>query len=312
MKIDKEGAFQFLKDHDDFLLFGHIHPDGDDIGSICALHNMLIAMGKKATMVIGDEVPQRLAFTETAKEIHREIPEGTYGAMIFTDLANLARGGDFDFPKIPSLCIDHHISNEEYTDFLYLRADYAATAEILAEIAFDYGIPLDKDAANGLYLGLGTDSGFFKFSNTSAHTLLMASKLVAAGASPAFISNHLDVTTKAGMEVYQSVLSTLHYAADGKIGLAAMDQKSMARDGENSDYYVSIPRRVEGVEIGVLFKYDGPETTRLSIRSREYADVSALAAKFGGGGHVRASGCTIALPMKEAEEAFLKEAVKFL
>ena len=200
MKIDKEAVYQFLKDHDNFLLFGHIHPDGDDIGSICALHNMLVGMGKKATMVIGDDVPERLAFTKTAKLIHKDIPEGEYGAMIFTDLANLARGGDFDFPKIPSLCIDHHISNEEYTDFLYLRADYAATAELLAEIAFDHDIPLDEDAVNGLYLGLGTDSGFFKFSCTSAHTLLMASKLVEAGANPAFISNHLDVTTKAGME----------------------------------------------------------------------------------------------------------------
>ncbi len=312
MKIDKDQAVQFLKDHDNFLLFGHIHPDGDDIGSICALHNVLTLMGKKATMVIGDDVPERLAFLPTTKKIHRTIPEGTYGAMVFTDLSNIERGGDFDFPEIPSLCIDHHVSNTEYTDYLYLRADYAATAEMLAEMVFDHDLPLDEDAKNGLYLGIGTDSGFFKFSNTSAHTLLMASKLVAAGASPSYISNRLDVTTKVGMQVYQMVLDTLHYAADGKIGLAAMDAEAMALDGENSDYYVSIPRRVEGVEIGVLFKADAPDRTRLSIRSREYADVSQLAACFGGGGHVRAAGCTIALPMKEAEEAFLKEAVKYL
>lgn len=312
MKIDKSGVVEFLQSYDDFLLFGHIHPDGDDIGSICALHNVLTLMGKRATMVIGDDVPERLAFMETAKKIHRTIPEGTYGAMIFTDLSNIERGGGFDFPKIPSLCIDHHISNTEYTDLLYLRADYAATAEMLAEIFFEYGLPMDSDARNYLYLGIGTDSGFFKFSCTSAHTLAMASRLVAEGAEPAFISNRLDVTTKVGMEVYRRVLDTLHFAADGKIALAVMDAESMALDGENSDFYVSIPRRVEGVEIGVLFKADGPAKTRLSLRSREYADVSALASRFGGGGHVRASGCTIEAPVAEAEAAFLKEAVKFI
>lgn len=108
------------------------------------------------------------------------------------------------------------------------------------------------------------------------------------------------------------MLDTLHYACGGKIGLAAMDATSMEMDGENSDYYVSIPRRVEGVEIGVLFKADGPETTRLSIRSRAYANVSELAAHFGGGGHVRAAGCTIQLPMAEAEAAFLAEAEKYI
>ncbi len=313
MRIDKEGAFQFLRDHQSFLLVGHIHPDGDDIGSICALHNVLTAMGKHADMVLGDAVPARFLFLKTAGKIRTFIPEGvSYDALVFTDLSNIERGGGFDFPKVESLCIDHHVSNTEYTDYLYLQPQYAATAEMLAEIFFDHDLPLDEDARNGLYMGIGTDSGFFKFSNTSAHTLLMASRLVAAGARPDVISNHLDVTTKKSMEVYRRVLDTLHYSAGGKIGIAVMDAESMAMDGENSDYYVSIPRRVEGVEIGLLFKADGPETTRVSLRSRTYADVSALAAHFGGGGHVRAAGCTIPLPLAEAEKALLAEAEKAL
>lgn len=313
MKISKEEAAEFLRTHERFLLVGHIHPDGDDIGSIVALGNVLEAMGKTVDRVIADPVPERFQFLPSVKSIRTSIPDGaSYDALVFTDLSNIERGGGFDFPKVPSLCIDHHVSNTEYTDYLYLRADYAATAEMLAELFLDGGFSLDQEARNALYMGIGTDSGFFKFSNTSAHTLLMASRLVEGGAEPAFITNHLDVTTRVSMEVYRRVLDTLHYACGGKIGLAAMDATSMEMDGENSDYYVSIPRRVEGVEIGVLFKADGPETTRLSIRSRAYANVSELAAHFGGGGHVRAAGCTIHLPMAEAEVAFLAEAEKYI
>lgn len=309
MKISKDEAAQFLRDHERFLLVGHIHPDGDDVGSIIALWRVLTNMGKEADMVIGDTVPERFSFLPSAGAIHRAIPEGRdYDALVFTDLSNIERGGGFAFPKVPSLCIDHHISNTEYTDYLYLRADYAATAEMLTELFLDGDFPLDKEARNALYMGIGTDSGFFKFSCTSAHTLLMASRLVEGGAEPAYISNHLDVVTKVFMEVSRRVLDTLHFACDGKIGIAHMDAESMALDGINSDAYVNIPRLAEGVELGVLFKADGPETTRLSLRSREYVDVSELASRFGGGGHIRAAGCTIHLPLAEAEAAFLAEA----
>lgn len=309
MKISKDEAAQFLRDHERFLLVGHIHPDGDDVGSIIALWRVLTNLGKEADMVIGDTVPERFSFLPSAGAIHRTIPEGRdYDALVFTDLSNIERGGGFAFPKVSSLCIDHHISNTEYTDYLYLRADYAATAEMLTELFLDGDFPLDKEARNALYMGIGTDSGFFKFSCTSAHTLLMASRLVEGGAEPAYISNHLDVVTKVFMEVSRRVLDTLHFACDGKIGIAHMDAESMALDGINSDAYVNIPRLAEGVELGVLFKADGPETTRLSLRSREFVDVSELASRFGGGGHIRAAGCTIHLPLAEAEAAFLAEA----
>ena len=281
-RIDKKETFAFLKKHQKFLLIGHIHPDGDDVGSMCALHNVLISMGKEADMVLDD-------------------------------LANFERAGNLAIPlDIPSLCIDHHISNEGYTDYLYLRADYAATAELLAEIFFDENILLDKDTCNALYLALGTDSGFFKFSCTTSHTLLMASRLVECGADPAYISNHLDITTENGMKTYKRVLDTLHFAVAGKIGIAYMDKESMALDGINSDFYVSIPRKVEGVEVALLLKYQEENVTRISLRSREYVNVSQVAQHFGGGGHIRASGCTINLSIKEAESELLKEVVKYL
>ncbi len=313
VRIGKAEAYRFLTEHTNFLLVGHVHPDGDDVGSLVALQNLLRAMGKRADAVLGDPVPSYLSFIPSAKEIGTEIPKETvYDAMIFTDLANWERGGDFTFPKVPTLCIDHHGTNEGYADFLWLEADYAAASEMVAELAFTYDLPLDEDALNALYMGIGTDSGFFKFSNTSAHTLLMASKLVERGARPAFISNHLDVVTEASMEVSRRVIGTLSRGYDGKLAMAELDAVSMEMDGENSDYYADIPRKLEGVELAVLLKYETENRTRVSLRSREYANVAAMAGEFGGGGHVRAAGCTLACPMAEARAKLFAAAEKYL
>lgn len=312
-RINKKEAMNFLKKHNSFLLVGHIRPDGDDVGSMCALHNVLESMGKDADMLLGDPVPEVFLCIETAKLIKNEIPKNKkYDAMVFTDLANLKRAGDFDFPDVPSLCIDHHKTNEGYTDYLYLEPDYAAAAQLLAEMFFDENIKMDKDTCNALYMALCTDSGFFKFSCTSAHTLLMASKLVEMGAEPAYISRHLDAKSKEYMQCYTLVANSIRTLCGGKLVTAKMDKNAMELDGENSDRYVDIPRCLKGTEIAILLKYQDENTTRISLRSVQYADVSEIAAKFGGGGHARASGCTISKPMNEAEKEIIKIAEKYL
>ena len=313
VEIDKQQAMDFLKSHNRFLLVGHEHPDGDDVGSICALHNVLLSMGKEADMVLPDPVPRVYTLVETSAQVMTSIPEGKdYDAIVFTDLSNLERGGNFDFPDVDSLCIDHHRSNERYTDYLYLRYHYAATAEMLAEMFFDEGIQMDKDTCNALYMAIGTDSGFFKFSCTSPHTLLMASKLVEMGADPSYICNRLEEKSEEAMKCYKIVAGTVHSYANGKIVIAYMDKEAMDLDGENSDYYATIPRCIKGCEIAALFKYRGEKETRISLRAKEYANVGKLAEEFGGGGHWKASGCTIHETFADAEPVFVKAAEKYL
>lgn len=312
-EIGMEEAISFLKKHERFLLVGHEHPDGDDVGSICALHNVLLSMGKQADMVLPDPVPEVFRLVKASEKIMTEIPsDRNYDALVFTDLGNIGRGGNFDFPDVPSLCIDHHRTNERYTDFLYLKYKYAATAEILAEMFFAMGVKLDEDTCNALYMAIGTDSGFFKFSCTSENTLLMASRLVGMGANPSYISNKLDEKTEEAMKCYKLVAETIHSYHDGKIVVAYMDEDAMKLDGENSDYYASIPRCIKGAEIAALFKYKGKEEYRVSLRSLNYANVSELAAEFGGGGHWKAAGCTVKGPLSEGEAKFIKAAVKYL
>lgn len=312
-EIGMEEAISFLKKHGRFLLVGHEHPDGDDVGSICALHNVLLSMGKQADMVLPDPVPEVFRVVKASEKIMTEIPsDRNYDALVFTDLGNIGRGGNFDFPDVPSLCIDHHRTNERYTDFLYLKYKYAATAEILAEMFFAMGVKLDKDTCNALYMAIGTDSGFFKFSCTSENTLLMASRLVGMGADPSYISNKLDEKTEEAMKCYKLVAETIHSYHDGKIVVAYMDEEAMKLDGENSDYYASIPRCIKGAEIAALFKYKGKDEYRVSLRSLNYANVSELAAEFGGGGHWKAAGCTVKGPLSEGEAKFIEAAVKYL
>lgn len=312
-EIGMEEAISFLKKHERFLLVGHEHPDGDDVGSICALHNVLLSMGKQADMVLPDPVPEVFRLVKASEKIMTEIPsDRNYDALVFTDLGNIGRGGNFDFPDVPSLCIDHHRTNERYTDFLYLKYKYAATAEILTEMFFAMGAKLDKDTCNALYMAIGTDSGFFKFSCTSENTLLMASRLVGMGADPSYISNKLDEKTEEAMKCYKLVAETIHSYHDGKIVVAYMDEEAMKLDGENSDYYASIPRCIKGAEIAALFKYKGKDEYRVSLRSLNYANVSELAAEFGGGGHWKAAGCTVKGPLSEGEAKFIEAAVKYL
>lgn len=312
-EIGMEETIAFLKQHERFLLVGHEHPDGDDVGSICALHNVLVSLGKQADMVLPDPVPEVFRLVKTSEKVMTAIPpDRNHDALVFTDLGNLERGGNFDFPDVPSLCIDHHRTNERYTDFLYLKYKYAATAEMLAEMFFAMGVELDKDTCNALYMAIGTDSGFFKFSCTSENTLLMASRLVGMGADPSYISNRLDEKTEEAMKCYKLVADTIHSYHNGKIVVAYMDEEAMKLDGENSDYYASIPRCIKGAEIAALFKYRGKDEYRVSLRSLNYANVSELAMEFGGGGHWKAAGCTIKGPLAEGEAKFVEAAVKYL
>ena len=289
-EIEMEEAIAFLREHDHFLLAGHEHPDGDDVGSLCALYNVLVSMGKTADMILPDPVPSAFTLVKSSAKVLMEIPEsGKYDAMVFTDLANISRGGDFNFPDVPSLCIDHHQTNEKYTDYLYLKYKYAATAEMLAEMFFAMGLKLDRDTCNALYMGIGTDSGFFKFSCTSEHTLLMASRLVKMGADPSYISNKLDEKTEEAMKCYKLIADTVHSYKDGKI-----------------------PRCIKGAEIAALFKYKEQDEYRVSLRSLNYANVADLAAEFGGGGHWKASGCTMNGTLSDCERVFVEKAEKYL
>lgn len=162
-----------------------------------------------------------------------------------------------------------------------------------------------------LYTAIATDCGFFKFNNTTGHTLRMAAVLVDNGAQPDVISDHLDARSLNKLRALSKVLDQLELFADGRISCLSYTPELLAVIGEHTGIYIDYARRIKGAEVAFTVKYIGPTETRVSLRSKG-VDVNAIAASFGGGGHVRAAGCTLDKPLDEAKALIVKEIEKRL
>ena len=156
-----------------------------------------------------------------------------------------------------------------------------------------------------LYMAIATDCGFFKFSNTTANTLEMAAKCVAAGARPNVISETIESVSASRLELTKQVMQTIEFYKDNTVATIELNREAMTILGDDTDGFVDIIRNVDTVDIAILLKAESDDRTRVSLRSKG-TDVNAIASHFGGGGHIRASGCTINLPLQEAKRALIE------
>ncbi|MDU6872186.1 MAG: bifunctional oligoribonuclease/PAP phosphatase NrnA [Negativicoccus succinicivorans] len=294
MKISEDRLRQTLESVKSVLVVGHVKPDGDCLGSVLAITEALRARGVEADMLVDDTIAEKYLFLPLAKEIHRELPDKKYDHILFMDLSTPTRAGDYAWPEnVPIVNIDHHTSNPDYADMLYLEDDAAATGEILTRLFMQWGWDITPSMANALYTAIATDCGFFRYGNTTAQTLAMAAELVDRGARPDRISQAMDSLPKEALTILGPIMSTLQFAADHRLSYIVMDQAAIESGRHYVDTYLDLARNIEGVELTLQFKYDKPQKTYVSFRSKNSVDVSVLAAQFGGGGHVRAAGCTM-------------------
>ena len=201
------------------------------------------------------------------------------------------------------LNIDHHISNTRFADFLYLDDKAAATGEIMCGLFQEMQWPMNKDIAECFYIAISTDCGSFRYANTTPKTMRAGAWLLEQGVNPNEISDKLDMRSRLTMEMLAKVLPSLTFEADGKIAYLTITNDLYNKDA-NTDSFVNYPRYIEGVEVAIMFKAVEPQVTRVSMRSSK-VDVAQVALSFGGGGHVRAAGCTIYAPVEEAREQLL-------
>lgn len=297
---------EILLQANEVALTVHVHPDGDALGSMLAMYEVLQQLNISATMVIDDVVPEKFQQLHNADQILtlKEIPQDKkFDRLVILDASTKERVGMVaEVIDAPILNIDHHVSNTKFADYLWLDANAAATGEMMVELFEAWGVEFTPTMCNALYTAIATDCGFFKFSNTKEKTLLAAAKCVKHGANPEFVSNMVDLTKPDRVLAMQKALETVRYVAEGKAVFMAVDYKVMQMVNDDTDGFIDLIRNVEGVDITVLFKQYSSKQTRVSFRSKK-TDVNQIAARFNGGGHVKAAGCTIKLPLEEAMEA---------
>ncbi len=284
-------------------VIGHARPDGDCIGSQIALARVLQARGHEVTCVNSDIVPRRLQFLVTGMTFVRTdevLKDPTDYAAVFVDCADHARAGDrlkLRFPA-PVANIDHHLSNVGYAEFNLIDSASAATCEILAGLFFDNRLPVDAQAAQGLYTGILTDTGQFRFTSTTRRTFLLAAELMARGAKPTEAGFELyERETTGKLQLLQRFLSSLAMECDGRVCIGTLPNGVFEQTGSNAEDtegLVDYARCIDGVDVGALIEERPDGSVKASLRAKDPAfRLDRVAAQFNGGGHACAAGLTV-------------------
>ena len=313
-KIDLKTTGELLLAAQRLVLCCHVSPDGDTLGSALGLAHFLEQQGRSVTVLVDDDINKGLQFIPGIDCCRRPV-EGeklTADLLVVMDASSADRIGICakvtEAPVV--LNIDHHISNTEFADYLYLDAKAAAVGEVMCDLFAANAWKMDLFTANCFYIAMVTDCGSFRYSSTTPNTMRRAAEMLELGVKPAEISDFLEVKERSSVELLAKVLPSLTFALEGRLAYMTItnDQYDHAI---NTDSYVNYPRYIEGVDVAVLFKAVEPEVTRVSMRSSK-TDVAEIAVGFGGGGHVRAAGCTVYAPVEEARTQVLAALAKVM
>ncbi|CAM4259174.1 DHH family phosphoesterase [Paenibacillus typhae] len=313
---------EFLLEHDDYLVVSHVQPDGDAVSSTLAVGWLLSCLGKKYTMLNEGPIPKRMEYLWHAGEIVNladgELPR-QYSNIICVDCADFQRVGltqRYFASDARIVNIDHHPTNNGYGLVTLIKPDAAATAEILFDLLKTFQVEWDLDIATAIYTGLLTDTGGFRYTNTSPKVMAAVSELLAMGVNgPELAENLLEEMTLAQVKVLNRALNTLQLSPEGDIAWLYVTPQDMIDCGaanEDLEGIVNYPRNIRGVEVGILFKVIDEHAVKASLRSAGKVDVAALAQVFGGGGHTRAAGARIDGTLDEAVALVLQEVRRHL
>jgi bifunctional oligoribonuclease and PAP phosphatase NrnA len=307
-----EEAARFMREHDRFLILSHVNPDGDATGSTLAVAAMLEQLGKSYLLANEGGTPDKFSFLprfERICNLSQASPDETFSAVIAVDCADASRMGDVRHlfaPDAVLLNIDHHPTNDAFGTVNVIRTDAAATAEILFDLSEAAGLPITEDFSLCIYTGLLTDTGGFRYSNTSPHVMEIAARLLRYGVNPGDVAERcLEVITLSHVKLLRRALQSLRVSHRGQVAsvsVSLQDLQDVGADREDAGGLVNYCRNIEGVEVGVSFVEAEPGAVKVSLRARSRVDVSQIAKELGGGGHAKAAGCTLRGTLAEAQE----------
>ena len=291
-----------IKQAKSVLIMAHMRPDGDAIGSALALSSALDFFKTPNQVCVETDIPSNLAFVEGVEKI-RKTPQGDYDLVVTVDCSDEQRLGQLSEcfflakrKKIDTVNIDHHISNTRFAKYNFVQACAANCMHMAALIEY-MGAPFDKKTAEYLLVGLLTDSGNFSHDDVKEETLLLAAKLVKAGADVSRLNYMLfKRQPKARAQLHARTMGGMRFYHDNRFAAIVVTKKNMEECGADAgmtEGFVDFPLNVDTVEVAASLLEIKKGQYKISLRSKYYVDVNRLAGCYGGGGHVRAAGCML-------------------
>ena len=303
-----ESAAKTLLSKDKILILTHCSPDGDTIGSGYALAMALSKLGKNVKVDCTDPFPEKYSyFIDKLEKL-----EFDEEFVVSVDIADTKLLGEklSDYADKIDLCIDHHGSNTKYAKEYYVEASAAAAAQVIAKLIRLMNVEFDKDIANAIYTGITTDTGCFRYTNVTAETHRIAADMIDCGAESGMINRLMfETKSRSRLEIERRVMDSIQFYLDGRCAIAYATIDMMKESGavdNDMEGVSSLPRQIEGVMAGITLREKNNGKFKVSVRTTDELDASAICANFGGGGHKAAAGCMITGTLNEAIEQIIE------
>ena len=317
-----ENIIDYINRSNDFIVTSHISPDGDNIGSTLSMYNSLKKLKKNVYYVLDDTPPKNLEFllkdVNILKSNEFNIDKFNIISLDCGDRKRICLSDEIKDKAQKIICIDHHASNDKYGDFNYIDTSASSTCELVYNVLVAYNKKynidlIDENIATFLYTGLVTDTGNFMYSNTHPTSFDMAKNLLLKGAKKENIIQNIFQSNSANYyKLLGEALNTLDII-DNKVACISINKEMLKRNiisFNDVDGITSYTRDIEGVEVGILLKEKKDNEIKVSLRSKSYVDVSKIAQSFGGGGHIKAAGCTIYDTIENTKKKIIDSVLK--
>lgn len=311
-----------LLQYDHFLLTCHVNPEGDAIGSVLAVDSLLRRLGKKTKVVCADSFPKRLSCLSSERwHVLRDLPESDrkFGAILTADCPMLDRLGDvaqLTQPETAIFNLDHHVSNIFFGKYNYVVPTASATGEVVLDLFDHFRIALTREEAANIYVAISTDTGSFRYGNTSIKTHQIACRLIETGIDIEKINEAIYATYSLNkLNLYSRLFRRVKTALDGQVAWVVLKQEDLSRSGanfEDTEGFIDILRLIREVKVAFfVIELPGRKNVKVSFRSKGAHDVNQVATALNGGGHKKAAACILQkTSTKRAEKIVLEQLIK--
>lgn len=310
---------EIIQAEDDFLVASHYNPDGDAIGAMAAMGWILKALSKRFRLYNESGMPKRFAWLPLPAPIEKDLPEDKPQWTIVLDCGEASRVGQElakRMEKSRVINIDHHQGNPLFGEMNWVDPHISSTGEMVAGIAQNLGVPLSGEMGEAVYLALVTDTGWFSYGNTSAQTMELTADIIRQGLRPDLFAPRLNYNwTSNKVHLMGRAMTDARFYAGGQIGVVATSSQDFAQTGatgDDTEGLVDIIRNVKSVVVAVSLRQEESHKIKFSLRSTGDVDIRQVAVRFGGGGHMNASGGVINATLESAEHQMVAMIQKVL